>query len=235
MARPEVEPKTPLARRLRDVRKALGDPERDELARAIGVSKNTLAAYERGETEPTATALNTYRKHCGVNVRWLVTGDGEMFEKKNELPKEASESTIGKTEWLPLPFFEAEAAAGFGRIALDELPTGSVAFERVFLHDLGASPDKCFLMKARGDSMQPTIPDNSLLIVDQSQTEINHGCIYVFRVGETLLVKRARVRMDNVLELISDNTAAYPPETIDATRSHELSVLGRVVYFCRVP
>ena len=235
MARPEVEPKTPLAQRLRDLRKAIGDPEREDLARSIGVSKNTLASYERGESEPTASAINAYRAHCKVNVGWLVTGEGEMFAPNGEGALAANKSAAGKSDWLPLPFFEAEAAAGYGRIALEELSTGSVAFERAFLRGLGASPENCFVMKSHGDSMEPTIPDDSLLVVDQSQTEkIEHGCLYVFRVSDVLLVKRARWRMDGKLELSSDNPA-YQPEFLDQTHADTLSVLGRVVYFCRVP
>lgn len=86
MARPETAPKTALGARLREVRRAFDDPERDEWAARLGVSKNTIASYERGETEPTASVLAAYRKALGVNVGWLVTGQGEMFEEPSLAP-----------------------------------------------------------------------------------------------------------------------------------------------------
>lgn len=69
---------------MRIIRKQFGDPERDEFAARLGVSKNTLASYERGETEPTASVLATYSSTLGININWLVTGKGEMFASSHQ-------------------------------------------------------------------------------------------------------------------------------------------------------
>ena len=234
MARPAVS-KTPFSQRLTEARKGLGYSERSKFAQFLGMNSETLGGYERGDSMPDQQFLALYKQRFSVNLNWLFTGEGEMFASNGEGALDAKKGAGDKSDWLPLPFFAAEAAAGFGRIALDELPAGSVAFERAFLRSLGASPDNCFVMKSRGDSMQPTIPDDSILVIDQSQTEkIEHGCLYVFRVADVLLVKRARWHMDGKLELSSDNPA-YQPEFLDQTHADTLSVLGRVVYFCRVP
>lgn len=82
--------------------------------------------------------------------------------------------------------------------------------------------------------MQPAIPDGSLLVVDHSQTEVKNGHIMVINVGEDLLVKRIRRRLDGLIELISDNPA-YAPETLGPDMMQQLRVVGRVVYFCRAP
>lgn len=82
--------------------------------------------------------------------------------------------------------------------------------------------------------MAPTIPDASLLVVDHSQAEIANGCIMVVSVGDDLLVKRVRRRLDGQIDLISDNPA-YPPETLQPAALQQLRVVGRVVYFCRTP
>ncbi|MCT6880682.1 MAG: helix-turn-helix domain-containing protein [Commensalibacter sp.] len=79
MARPENEAKTALGNRLRSVRKAVGDPDRSAFAKSIGVSKNSLAAYERGENEPTASTLAAYASTYGICLQWLITGESEMF------------------------------------------------------------------------------------------------------------------------------------------------------------
>lgn len=79
MARPETI-KTDLARRLRAVREELGDPTREAFAGFLGVSTKTLGNYERGDNVPDAEALKAYKVVYGVNVNWLLTGDGEMFD-----------------------------------------------------------------------------------------------------------------------------------------------------------
>ncbi|WP_039761104.1 helix-turn-helix domain-containing protein [Bartonella queenslandensis] len=79
MARPEVKPKTELAKRFRKVRQALGFIERKQFAEYIGISAGSIGTYETGISEPTASALSKYQEICGVSLDWLVTGNGEMF------------------------------------------------------------------------------------------------------------------------------------------------------------
>lgn len=139
------------------------------------------------------------------------------------------------SDFIQLPFYQdVSASAGRGLAVSSEQPDSVIAFTRHFLRDQGAIPDQCSVISARGDSMAPTIPDASLLVVDHSQNEVANGCIVVINVGDDLLVKRVRRRLDGLVELISDNPA-YPPETIGRDTIEQLRVVGRVVYFCRVP
>jgi transcriptional regulator with XRE-family HTH domain len=86
MARPESEPKTPLAARIREVRRLLGIEDRGQFAKALGVSKTMLAQYERGESEPTASKLGRYREVHGVSLEWLLTGEGPVFADATKAP-----------------------------------------------------------------------------------------------------------------------------------------------------
>ncbi|MEP0235570.1 helix-turn-helix transcriptional regulator [Roseibium sp.] len=78
MARPEII-KTELGRRLRDVRKAVGDPQRDEFANELGISDKSLANYERGDRVPDANVLASYFLKYNVNITWIVAAEGSMF------------------------------------------------------------------------------------------------------------------------------------------------------------
>ncbi|PIT70681.1 helix-turn-helix domain-containing protein [Bartonella tribocorum] len=80
MARPETESKTIFGKRLRYVRLSLGDPSRETLAKSFSMTKNSIAFYERGEREPNLSVLQTYRRLYGVNINWLLTGQGKMFD-----------------------------------------------------------------------------------------------------------------------------------------------------------
>lgn len=97
MARPEKEPKTPLGRRLREVRRHFGVDNREPFAKTLNISKDSLALYERGEAVPTATVLAAYREQYRVNINWLVLGEGEMFEDPTLVPwKEELEPSLMK-------------------------------------------------------------------------------------------------------------------------------------------
>ncbi|WP_375646415.1 helix-turn-helix domain-containing protein [Bartonella sp. TT29SHDZB] len=79
MARPKKEPKTELAKRLCEVRRALGFTERKQFARHFEIPETTMRNYETGLREPPASILRIYKDRCGISLDWLVTGEGEMF------------------------------------------------------------------------------------------------------------------------------------------------------------
>ena len=64
----------------------MGDPDRGDWAKRLGVSKNTIASYERGETAPDADVLAIYRAEFGIDINWIATGEGEMFADQSKAP-----------------------------------------------------------------------------------------------------------------------------------------------------
>ncbi|WP_074381345.1 helix-turn-helix domain-containing protein [Bartonella doshiae] len=107
MARPDSEPKTPLAKRLRDIRKMLGNEERGAFAKTLDLAKGTLANYELGVNEPPASIVIAYHKIYGVDFHWLLTGEGEMF----------SDMAKAKTSGFKAPTIPTGLMKKLGRIA----------------------------------------------------------------------------------------------------------------------
>ena len=200
----------------------------DHLApRLTDVSRRTLSDWANDKTEPRASVIAAIAQITGADAAWLITGEGS--------PKSSFTDSADSDAFIRLPVYnEVAASAGPGALAVSEHPDSVVAFARRFLRDQGAVPERCSIIRARGDSMAPTIPDASLLIVDHSQAEVANGCIMVISVGDDLLVKRVRRRLDGLIDLVSDNPS-YPPETIGSDTVAQLRVVGRVVYFCRTP
>lgn len=203
------------------------------VADKIGVSKSALASYERGETEPTASALVAYQQHYGANLSWLLSGEGSMFDDAQSMPLVQMPPA---EEFVRVPIYDVKASAGHGRVAVNQLPVGDVAFTFDFLRRLGANPDSCYAIEARGDSMWPTIPDGAFLIADASQTDVDDGRIYHFNVNDRVVVKRARWRMDGRLYLTSDNiSAGISDESFAGDRIDDLYVGGRIVFVGHAP
>lgn len=207
--------------------------------------------------------LQLYQRAWGIDLNWVVTGKGEMFSTPRSVidsivnrTSEPQDATIydpsmgtggflleaqraletNSRHMIPLPFYEGvQASAGVGLTPqVHAQAEAVVSFDHRFLRDKGATPERCNVITARGDSMAPTIPDGSLLVVDHSQTQITNGYIMVINLGDDLLVKRVRRKIDGIVELISDNPA-YAPEPVAPHMLDQLRVVGRVVYFCRVP
>lgn len=49
-----------------------------DFATRTGVHKNTLGNYERGDREPDAAFCRSVRSEFGIDINWLLTGDGPM-------------------------------------------------------------------------------------------------------------------------------------------------------------
>jgi len=177
-------------------------------------------------------------------MAWLITGEGEPFPRKNlrrimddmrVLSDRRSERPSGADMILLPTYSGVHASAGPGAVPVSNQADGVISLSTRFLRDQGAVPERCTVIWARGDSMTPTIPDGSALIVDHSQTEIRNGLIMVIDVDGDLLVKRIRRSVGGGgIELISDNPA-YGIETVPPALLPQLHVVGRVVYFCRTP
>lgn len=218
-----------LGTRIREAAALIGGLDKLE-AELSGVSRRTLSDYVSGKSEPKASTIIEIAQATGVSVAWLMGEDDRGDASSKNLPAEVNETIVR------LPRFDARASAGRGLVPVNEMPVGEVAFARDFLRNLGANPDYCYILEARGDSMWPTIPDGALLIADASKTEVDDGRIYHFNVMDRALVKRARWSLDGKLYLTSDNIAAgYPSEEFTADRIDELRVGGRIMFTGHAP
>lgn len=198
----------------------------NKLSEVVGIPRRTLGDHLVKEEQKLSFLLEV-SKSTGYDLQWLATGEGEKLRGQSQ--------SKADDDFIALPFLDVEASAGHGAIvAIHEDVKSVISFERAFLRSLGAVPDRCKIITARGDSMTPTIPDGAMIVIDHSQREVVNGWLSVVNVCGDLLVKRVRRRLDGTVELVSDNPI-YPVEAIHADRIDQLIIVGRVVYFCRAP
>lgn len=84
--------------RIKDLRHAMGMTQ-EQFASRVGLSKATLVGYEVGQRRPGSEALAAIAK-TGVNMTWLLTGEGEMFSERAPDAARQSEPQ-GGPPWLP--------------------------------------------------------------------------------------------------------------------------------------
>ena len=90
---------------------------------------------------------------------------------------------------------EVEAAAGGGAVNLDEAPVkGPVWFRRDWLDSHGIDPTRCVVISVRGESMEPTLPVGTKILVDRDRTRRRAGRIFVVTTSEGMVVKRLERR-----------------------------------------
>jgi phage repressor protein C with HTH and peptisase S24 domain len=105
-----------------------------------------------------------------------------------------------------------------------------IAFQHEWLHSVfRIEPENLTMEVAAGQSMQPTIHDGDLLLIDTTDRGFRNFGIYVLEIAGVRVVKRVQAKFDGSLILISDNTS-YQVDVVPPARTGEVTVIGRVVW-----
>ncbi|MFT0893015.1 XRE family transcriptional regulator [Pseudochelatococcus sp. G4_1912] len=206
-----------VGRRIRFLFERLGG---QKAAVATDKSIRSLQRYFSG-AEPPASVVKALAKATGVSADWILFGGDEPTLQP---------SGNGSNQFVYVPKFDAvDAHRGIGN---DNSQSSAIAMRESWLRGIGTDPKHACLLAFSGDSMEPTIRDSDLLLVDRSvQQIVDHG-IYVLLVGGRMLVKRVQLRHDGSLVLRNDNPA-YEIETVSAVDASRLIIEGRVRWFGR--
>jgi len=134
------------------------------------------------------------------------------------------------TETIQLDYIHITPSCGRGTVVLDEADVTPVRIGKEVIKDIWkvSSPDALKLFRASGDSMENTIEDGNILLVDTSRTDYHNGGIYVLTINNDWFVKRLRLKINGDLEIIPDNPK-YEPEVLRPDTDIEINVVGRVI------
>lgn len=132
-----------------------------------------------------------------------------------------------------IPRLDVHAAAGSGALVEVEDQVEMLAFRADWLRRRGINPLTAHVLTARGDSMEPTIRDGDILLVDTSIDRVMDNAIYVVVYAGRTLVKRVQLRLDGSVVLRSDNRELFEEETVPASEVPNLNVAGRVMWYGR--
>ncbi|MFA7074906.1 MAG: helix-turn-helix domain-containing protein [Endomicrobiaceae bacterium] len=65
--------------RFKNVRKKLKLSQID-FAKKLETNQSTISRYEKNENNPSSEILEKLSENCNVNINWILTGKGEMFQ-----------------------------------------------------------------------------------------------------------------------------------------------------------
>ena len=164
----------------------------------------------------------------GLNVQWLLTGEGPM-RPGEEQPLQEQHQAAFEEEFALVAGYNIQVSAGHGAFPACEKPTRHLAFRHKWLRFRGLRVKDLVLVFVKGDSMEPTISDNDTVMVDMSQRSLIDGALFVIRVNCHLVVKRVQTLLNRNIKLISDNKE-YAPEELKPEEMADLEVIGRVVW-----
>lgn len=165
-----------------------------------------------------------------------MTGEGSPFPD-SEAPKATATDTLGNPvdidEFVFVPRYDIQAAAGHGQLVGDEQPMFAMAFRRYWIENYVTRDIKNLsVISVKGDSMEGVLNDGDTILINHGQTTPRDG-LYVLRLNENLLVKRLQLIPGGIVNVISANEA-YPTFEIDLKNpTDDVSIIGRVEWFGR--
>ncbi|WP_296116551.1 helix-turn-helix transcriptional regulator [uncultured Neisseria sp.] len=199
----------------------------------------TIAGFSRIWNEgglPKSETLKKIKQLKGCSIDWLLTGEGSPFPD-SEAPKATATDTLGNPvdidEFVFVPRYDIQAAAGHGQLVGDEQPMFAMAFRRYWIENYVTRDIKNLsVISVKGDSMEGVLNDGDTILINHGQTTPRDG-LYVLRHNENLLVKRLQLIPGGIVNVISANEA-YPTFEIDLKNpTDDVAIIGRVEWFGR--
>ena len=199
----------------------------------------TIAGFSRIWNEgglPKSETLKKIKQLKGCSIDWLLTGEGSPFPD-SEAPKATATDTLGNPvdidEFVFVPRYDIQAAAGHGQLVGDEQPIFAMAFRRYWIENYVTRDIKNLsVISVKGDSMEGVLNDGDTILINHGQTTPRDG-LYVLRLNENLLVKRLQLIPGGIVNVISANEA-YPTFEIDLKNpTDDVAIIGRVEWFGR--
>jgi phage repressor protein C with HTH and peptisase S24 domain len=161
------------------------------------------------------------------------SGKSDFVKQLLDMPAPIPLEKIGEEDgFIMVPRYDVRASAGSGALIQSELIVDYLAFRQEWVSKMGLIRQQLALIEVHGDSMEPSLFNNDLVLIDLRTAELSADGIYVIQHGGHLLVKRIQSKLDGTIIVMSDNLK-YQPQVLTSEESKNLIVVGRVVWFGR--
>ncbi|MDF7667392.1 XRE family transcriptional regulator [Orbaceae bacterium ESL0727] len=184
-------------------------------AKKVGMSEAVIRDYLSGKTYPSLNRLAMIAQKCDIPIEWLATGKG----KCRLLPETEQKGCV----YIPIyNLNDCDPAVS----VIEQIP-----FDISWMKHRGFQADDLMAIWVKGDSMEPTVSNHDIIIVNKSHNKPLDGYLYAVQYDDQLSIKRIQNQGYN-LALLSDNTK-YPIIIISKSEMQNLKILGFVVYILK--
>jgi SOS-response transcriptional repressor LexA len=235
--------------RLRAIRKVLSISQ-TVMAESLKVNASAISQMETDRIKPSLETLLLLAKNYKVNLHWLITGKGQMFEDvisatlhktnnrleqlKNLLTEELQSITKAKLDYTQTDVIDipvnGEIAAGLPVESFqDEIDV--ITVRKSMMH---GSVNDFVCLRVNGKSMEPEIRHNDLILIRQS-TEWDKlaGKICAVRIDGSITLKQLVLDPANqVIVLVSLNNE-YQPIVIHPEEHQDINLIGYLFFLFR--
>ena len=198
-------------------------------AERIGIDASNFSKHLKGKLPISDNLLNKIVVAVGASKKWLLTGEGEMW------------NTTGNTEngisTITVDAIHPNTTAG-AKIYDIDVTAGDIACERMFAneHIIGSiniptvHPD-CCIVRVSGDSMSPVIGNGDLIAIREIRNKnlIFWGHIYVIVLDDYRMVKYIRRHPDPSQVILRSENPQYDDIEVAKSDIRDLFLVENII------
>ena len=217
----------------------------DEIAHAVGMSQGTLGSHLNGHRPLTQKLAVSMAEMLGVPIgsfsKRIEDDIGRMASAAGLSQALAAPDADGRTP--PRSFdlndepgytgvlqLTARGSTGDGEDTPHVEIRGVMAFKSAWLRANNLNQKHLDVIYANGHSMEPTINDGDVLLVDESRVEPKDGQIFAMQSESKGTIVKRLVKSDFDGWIIRSDNPLYRDETLRDGEINEVRIIGRVVW-----
>lgn len=199
-----------------------------QVAETAGVNRSFVYDIQRGTSKnPNTDKLKLVARVLKVQHNWLLHGLGEVEGETPVVPDPAD-------GFAPIPYVAVRPSMGGGMVVDEEPAHGEpFHFHRGWIaQELRSEPRALRIMHVEGDSMEPTLMNGDIVLIDTERRMPTPPGVFVLHDGMGLVAKRLEHIPNSdppLIRIISDNPAYSAYERT----SDEVNIVGRIRWFGR--
>jgi phage repressor protein C with HTH and peptisase S24 domain len=215
------------------------------MSERVGISQSAISQILSGKVG-SSRHLPQIAAALSVNLNWLIGATDQLIDMLDENGDEISEDDLriramqipptaemiaDKLDSIMIPEIDISYSMGGGSVIADHHSGHMRPFPREWLRPLiKGGFDEVFIARGEGDSMQPTLLDGDIVIVDTAQKSVDRqDRLWALAYGDLGMIKRVRKLHDGGYQINSDNAAVSPFTVYD----DEMHIVGRVIWIGR--
>lgn len=200
--------------------------------------------YESNRSTPSYSDMVKIGRVLGVSAAYLAFGESQLgtrapsddamseVESAGEMLETNDVSSYRASELVEVPVLsEFEIQENLGNVNSSSHFNEKMRFTRSTFRRAGVDPEKAACMQVTGNSMEPVLPDGTIVGVDLSESLIKDGKLYAIVHGGLLRVKLLYRLPEGAVRLRSYNFHEWPDEKIESSQQSSFQILGRVFWY----
>jgi len=237
-----------IGQRIKQIRTALGIKQ-VELAKVLKMNPSAVSKIESGRTNPSLETLSELGKIYNINLHWLITGTGEMFntiaetesqsgawDNFQKLMNERLEEIVqARKDLMDSDIVEIAVSGEIAAGAPIENYGASLEVVTVSRSLINGSLSDFVALRVNGRSMEPDIRNQDVVLIRLSnEWRELEGKICAIRIDGGITLKRLLLDDARKMVVLVPINEDFQPIIVDPDSHSDVTLIGSLYFLFRI-